>query len=115
MENHKEFRIRKIKEELVFAERWIALLQMRAAKMQEELSQAQSTPVNEAHEEKQIILSRLKNLLQCTRAGSGIKSLLMDESEDYVIILFEGGTKRVPVMGDSGIALIQDVIKCLLR
>lgn len=62
-----------------------------------------------------MILSRLENLLQCTRARSGIKSLFMDESEDYVIILFKGGMKRMPVMGDSGIALIQDVIKCLLR
>ncbi len=54
-------------------------------------------------------------MLQCTRARSGIKSLFMDESEDYVIILFEGGMIRVPVMGDSGIALIQNAIKCLLR
>ncbi len=52
MENYKEFRIKKIKEEIVFAERWIALLQMRVAKMQEELSQVQGTSVDEVHEEK---------------------------------------------------------------
>lgn len=107
-----EYQIQKIRQEIVVAERWIETLQKRAAKMQEELS---SAPVDAAHEDKQMILSRLEKLLQCTRAGSGIKHLLLDEQEEYVTIMSEGGTKRVPVMGDSGIALIQDVIKYLLK
>ncbi len=62
---------------------------------------------------KKLIIQKLKSLLICTRAGSDIKDLMLDDREEYVTLVFDGGSKRIPVMGDSGIALIRDVIKHL--
>ena len=62
-------------------------------------------------ENKSEIIQKLKELLQITRAGSGIKELILDERERYVTIVYEGGNKRVNVEGDSGIALIRDVTR----
>lgn len=73
------------------------------------------SPTYTSNECKKTIVRELKFLLQYTRAGSNIKDLVLDDREEYVTIVFENGTKRVPVMGDSGIGLIQDVIKYLLK
>ncbi len=62
---------------------------------------------------KKLIIQKLKSLLICTRAGSDIKDLMLDDREEYVTLVFDGGSKRISVMGDSGIALIRDVIKHL--
>ncbi len=62
-------------------------------------------------ENKSEIVQKLKELLQITRAGSGIKDLILNEQEDCVTIVYAGGSKQVDVTGDSGIALIRDVIK----
>lgn len=65
-------------------------------------------------ENKQEIVFRLKLLLKITRAGSGIEDLLLDESQREVTIVFEGGYKRkVNIEGDSGYAIIQDVMKAI--
>lgn len=63
------------------------------------------------NENKREIVQKLKELLQVTRAGSSIKDLILDEQEKCVTIVYECGSKQVDVTGDSGIALIQDVIK----
>ena len=62
-------------------------------------------------ENKSEIVQKLKELLQITRAGSGVKDLILDERERYVTIVYEGGNKRVNLDGDSGISLIRDVVK----
>lgn len=62
-------------------------------------------------ENKSEIVQRLKELLQVTRAGSGIRDLILDGQEKCVTIVYECGSKQVDVTGDSGIALIQDVMK----
>lgn len=66
-------------------------------------------------EDKRAIVQKLKELLQITRAGSGVRDLILDGKEKCITIVYECGSKQVDVTGDSGIALIQDVIKCLLR
>ncbi len=114
MRKHKEMehQIQKMQEEMVSLRRDIHILDGRMAEMQDELSRMVKAT---KYENKDVIVRYLKPLLQCTRAGSGIKDLVLDNQEEYVTIVFEGGTKKAPVMGDSGIALIQDIIKCLLR
>lgn len=114
MRKYKEMeqQIQKMQDEIVSLRRGIGILDGRTEEMQEKLSRMVKAA---KHENKDMIMRYLKPLLQCTRAGSGIKDLVLDDREEYVIIMFEGGTKRVPVMGDSGIGLIQDVIKYLLK
>ena len=65
-------------------------------------------------ENKEEIILRLKLLLQVTRAGSGIEELLLNETQSRVTIVYQGGYKReVDIAGDSGYAIIQDVMKML--
>lgn len=64
-------------------------------------------------ENKSEIVQKLKELLQITRAGSGVKDLILDERERCVTIVYECGSKQVNVEGDSGIALIRDVIRSI--
>lgn len=64
-------------------------------------------------ESKGLIVQELKHLLQCTRAGSGVRDLILNDREDHVTIVYESGSKQVDVTADSGIALIRDVIKML--
>lgn len=63
-------------------------------------------------ENKKDIVVRLKLLLIATRAGSNIEDLLLSEDEQFVTIMFkEGGSRRANVVGDSGYAIILDVMK----
>lgn len=63
-------------------------------------------------EDKKDIVARLKLLLIATRAGSNIEDLLLSEDEQFVTIMFkEGGSRKVNVAGDSGYAIILDVMK----
>ena len=112
MRSYKEMerQFREMQEEMVSLRRGINILDGRTSEMQDELSRMVKAA---KYENKDMIARYLKPLLQCTRAGSDIKDLVLDNQEQYVTIVFENGTKRVPVMGDSGIALIQDIIKCL--
>lgn len=63
---------------------------------------------------KEDIVKRLKLLLIATRAGSNIADLILTENQSKVIILFKaGGTREVNIDGDSGYAIIMDVLKKL--
>ena len=63
-------------------------------------------------ENKEEIVMRLKLLLKATRAGSGIEELALSGDQNEVTVKFRSGSERkVNVECDSGIALIQDVMK----
>lgn len=65
-------------------------------------------------ENKEDIVKRLKLLLMATRAGSNVADLILNERQDEVTILFKaGGDRKVNIAGDSGIAIISDVIRYL--
>ena len=65
-------------------------------------------------DDKKEIVGYLCKLIQMTRAGGGIADLLLDDENCFVTILYRNGyTKRVCVEGDSGIALIHDVLKVI--
>lgn len=106
-----ERQLQTMKDEIVSLRRDIGILDGRWK--EQERQKQELLKRNIPDEDKVIIVQKLENLLQWTRAGSGIKNLMLDEEEEYVTIVFEGGTKRVSVTGDSGIALIRDVIKHL--
>ena len=53
-------------------------------------------------EDKKQIVEGLKQLLRGTRAGSGIVDMVLDEDENTVTVLYESGSKRINVSGDSG-------------
>lgn len=57
----------------------------------------------------------LKWLLKATRAGSDIDSMKLSEDGETVTIMFcNGFIKNVNVACDSGIAIIQDVVRTLV-
>lgn len=65
-------------------------------------------------EDKQEIVMYLKWLLKATRAGGSIEKLVLSEDEKNVTIRFSSGcAKDVNIECDSGIAIIQDVVKSL--
>lgn len=62
-------------------------------------------------ENKEEIVIKLKILLKSTRAGGNIADLILNEEESEITILFRlGGTRKVNIEADSGIAIIKDVI-----
>lgn len=66
-------------------------------------------------EDKKAIVKRLKLLLMTTRAGCDIDDLQLNEDETAVTVRFcNGHTRDVCIEADSGIALIQDVVRALL-
>ncbi|MCX4341403.1 MAG: hypothetical protein OSJ72_17385 [Lachnospiraceae bacterium] len=66
-------------------------------------------------ENKEAIVTRLSLLLKETRAGWGLDRLKLSEDKKTVQIVFLSGTeKSVNVECDSGIAIIQDVIRALM-
>ncbi len=65
-------------------------------------------------ENKEDIVKRLKILLEATRAGSNIEDLVLNERQDEIAIRFKkGGTRTVNIAGDSGYAIIKDVMKAI--
>lgn len=61
---------------------------------------------------KQQILDELLKVVQMTRAGKDVQALELDETAGYVSIQYKnGGTKRVCVECDSGIAMVRDICK----
>lgn len=65
-------------------------------------------------ENKEKIVLLLKVLLKQTRAGADISVLKLNETQDEVTIIFNSGfCKKVNIAGDSGIAIINDVVKRL--
>lgn len=62
-------------------------------------------------ENKEEIIKYLTLLLSVTRAGSDVADLILNERQDKVTILFkQGGRREVNIAGDSGIAIIRDVV-----
>ncbi|MCM1213283.1 MAG: hypothetical protein NC331_11475 [Lachnospiraceae bacterium] len=55
------------------------------------------------------LVGKLYEAVRMTRAGMSITG--MDLDGEYVTIHYEGGIKKVPVGGDSGIALMRDVLR----
>lgn len=107
-----ERQIQEMQHEIVSLRRDIGILDGRTEDIREDLTLLQK-PVDTQDEEKRLIVSKLKELLQCTRAGSGVKDLILDGQEKVVTIVYECGSKQVNVDGDSGIALIRDVTRHL--
>lgn len=65
-------------------------------------------------EDKAEIVDRLSKLLAITRIGGGIRTLTLSEDKKLVEIRYEaGGRKTVNVDGDSGYAIIKDVLAAL--
>lgn len=64
-------------------------------------------------EDKRAIVQKLKELLQITRAGSGVRDLILNGKEKCITIVYECGSKQVNVEGDSGVALIRDVMRSI--
>ena len=68
-------------------------------------------------EDKQKILDLLLPALQETRALDDLMSLVYvktEQNEERVIAIFPAGDKIVNITMDSGVAMIQDVIKGIL-
>ena len=65
-------------------------------------------------ENKEKIVLLLEVLLKQTRAGADILRLHLNEAQDEVTIIFNNRfTKKVNIAGDSGMAIITDVVKRL--
>ncbi len=65
-------------------------------------------------EDKRNIVFRLKLLLKATRVGSNIDKMFLSEDSTEVVILFHSrGKKKVNIEGDSGYAIIKDVMAAL--
>ena len=62
-------------------------------------------------EDKQEIVDRLKKLLLVTRAGQDIEEMYLKDQE-HVVVKWRGGYPvTVNIAADSGLAIIQDVIR----
>ena len=66
--------------------------------------------MTEFTENKQWLCLKLLEVLQCTRALYDIEGLYYDPEKETVTAQFPGGKKIVNVAGDSGIAMICDVL-----
>ena len=65
-------------------------------------------------ENKQEILDKLLPALQATRIFRDLASLDYDPQTEMVTAVYDGGaTLRVNVSGDSGFAMIKDVLRLL--
>lgn len=54
-------------------------------------------------------MEKLYQTVRMTRAGMFITGMELDG--EYVVIHYEGGIRKVPVGGDTGIELMRDVLK----
>lgn len=66
-----------------------------------------------AQEDRKVILARMAHLLKATRAGSGVRDLVLSEDGNKVTIQFAHGSRDVNIECDSGHAMIMDVLKAL--
>lgn len=65
-------------------------------------------------ENKKDIVMRLKLLLNATRAGEDIKKMELTDEGDHVVIQWENGcTQKVNIAADSGVAIINDVVRAI--
>ena len=58
---------------------------------------------------KEQLVKLLELTIKATRAGSNVEKLTLED--DYVVIHYTGGTKKVNIEGDSGIAIVMDVAR----
>lgn len=70
------------------------------------------------HENKKDVCEKLMKTLQATRYFEDLTGLeysgVLPDGEEYVNALFrDGGRKTIRVSGDSGIAMIEDIMKWL--
>lgn len=66
-------------------------------------------------ENKQRICDFFTETLKQTRAASGVRSIDYDEETEIVTITWrDSSRRRVNVSGDSGIAMIQEIIATIL-
>lgn len=56
------------------------------------------------------LLGALLEAVQMTRAGEDVMGMEMTPDGEWVYILYKGGSKRVPVAADSGIAFMRDIL-----
>ena len=68
----------------------------------------------EYKENMQWLCLKLLEVLQCTRALGDIEGLYYDPEKETVTAQFPGGRKVVNVAGDSGIAMIRDVLSHII-
>ena len=63
-------------------------------------------------ENKQAICSKLGELLQLTRAGADIERIAYDNEKECAVVYYKDSPYglRAFVSGDSGVAMIQDII-----
>ena len=65
-------------------------------------------------ENKKEIIRRLKEVLIITRAGEDILDLTLSKNQDKVTVFYKNGHfKIVNIEADSGVAIIQDVVRSL--
>lgn len=64
-------------------------------------------------EDKQLILSSLCDTLQKTRKFDNLIKIdyIKRENIEYAILYFPNGKKHINITGDSGYAMIQDILK----
>ena len=56
------------------------------------------------------LLGKLLEAVRMTRAGEDVMGMEMTSDEEWVYSLYRGGSKRVPVAMDSGIAFMRDIL-----
>ena len=64
-------------------------------------------------EDKQEILDKLTVALQATRDQRDLIGMTFDPIKEVVLITWQGGTRKVNVAMDSGIAMIRDVLRSI--
>ena len=68
--------------------------------------------VEPLEEDRPLICERLKELLQLTRGQYDLEELTYNKG--IVTALYRGGgAKTVDVAGDSGVAMIMDIVRCI--
>ena len=79
--------------------------------MREASAAAPDTAQEDDMENKKEIILRLKHLLKITSVGRNIEDMILDGMEREVAIVFkDGSTRKVNIIGDSGYAIILDVM-----
>ena len=64
-------------------------------------------------EDKQLICIHLTQTLRLTRGASDLLTLQYDPERDVVTAVFQYGTRVINVCGDSGTAMIRDIVNNL--
>ena len=65
-------------------------------------------------EDKALICEMFMHVLQCTRNLDDLQSLKYDPETETVTAAFPGGKKTVNVAGDSGTAMLMDILRGII-